>query len=178
MYNTEWKADTIRRRISDGTECVVPRKGPRRQLHESIEKALIDAITSFINLACSEMDVQPRRKIIIHKLTLCLEGGPTMLKNYVALYKQLYPSFAHKVKVVTGNSRVEARQVKWTTYHNLNMWFDTLKEVLVKNGFAKYRNEDDNREGELVYFPNQLNRILNLDESGLTLDENGSLSGG
>ena len=65
MYNTEWKADTIRRRIRDGTECVVPRKGPRRQLHESIENALIEAIISFINLVCSEMDVQPRRKIII-----------------------------------------------------------------------------------------------------------------
>ena len=80
--------------------------------------------------------------------------------------------------VVTGNSRVEARRVKWTTYRNLNMWFDTLKEVLVENGFAKYRNEDDDGEGELVYFPNKLNHILNLDESGLTLDENGSLSGG
>jgi len=96
----------------------------------------------------------------------------------VELYKRLYPSFAHKVEVVTGNSRVEARRVKWTTYHNLNMWFDTLKEVLVKNGCAKYRNEGDDGEGELVYLPNKLNHILNLDESGLTLDQTGSLSGG
>eukprot|EP00532_Pseudo-nitzschia_australis_P013819 CAMPEP_0168210622 /NCGR_PEP_ID=MMETSP0140_2-20121125/3272_1 /TAXON_ID=44445 /ORGANISM="Pseudo-nitzschia australis, Strain 10249 10 AB" /LENGTH=775 /DNA_ID=CAMNT_0008137243 /DNA_START=1493 /DNA_END=3820 /DNA_ORIENTATION=- len=178
MYNTNWKLDTIRRRLRDGTENTVPRKGRKKQLPEFIEKSLSDAIVSFINLGCSEMKDQTRRTDIIEKLTLCIEGGPGTLTNFPELYRRLYPSFANDVVVVTGNSRVEARRVKWTTYHNLNMWFDTLKEVLVKNGFAKYRNEGDDGEGELVYLPNKLNHILNLDKSGLTLDQTGSLSGG
>ena len=33
-------------------------------------------------------------------------------------------------------------------------------------------------EGEIVFYQHQLNRIINLDESGLTLDGKNSLSGG
>ena len=60
-----------------------------------------------------------------------------------------------------------------TTYNNLNVWFDTLKEFLITKGFARKRLDgEDDGEGELVFFPGQLNCILNLDESGLTLNGN------
>ena len=39
-------------------------------------------------------------------------------------------------------------------------------------------NKDEEVEGELVFFDGQLNRILNLDETGITLDGNQTQSGG
>ena len=93
-------------------------------------------------------------------------------------YRKLYPGFATNITVTTGNSSLENRGAMYTAYSNLNVWFDTLKEFLITKAFARERLDGENGEGELVFFPGQLNRILNLDESGLTLDGNQSKSGG
>ena len=37
---------------------------------------------------------------------------------------------------------VEDRQKQWTTYGNLNLWFDTWEKNLVKLGFA-YRDDEE-----------------------------------
>ena len=68
--------------------------------------------------------------------------------------------------------------MKCTTYNNVNTWFNTPKDTLVAKGFARVKQENEILEGELVFFPGQLNQIINLDESGLTLDGNGSQAGG
>ena len=53
MYNTTWRADTIRKRIRNGNESSLPMKGRKPKLLIKIEKALGDAILSFIHLGCS-----------------------------------------------------------------------------------------------------------------------------
>ena len=54
-----------------------------------------------------------------------------------------------------------------------------LKEFLITNKIVrKQLDGKDAGEGELVFFPGQLNCKLNLDESGLTLDRNQTKSGG
>ena len=88
------------------------------------------------------------------------------------------PTFAEHLKVANSETKIEERRLKWTTYNDINTWFNTLKDTLVANGFARMKRDDEIAEGELVFFPGQLNRIINLDESGLTLDGNGSQAGG
>ena len=45
-------------------------------------------------------------------------------------------------------------------------------------GFARERRHGELAEGELVYHENQLHRILNLDESTVSLDGTTELAGG
>ena len=39
-----------------------------------IETSLVDAVVLFVNLKCNEMNEQPQRRILVDKLTCCLEG--------------------------------------------------------------------------------------------------------
>ena len=58
---------------------------------------------------------------------------------------------------------LEKRQAKWTTYTNLNMWFNTLEGVLIELGFASLKREGEDCEGSVMFFDGQKDRIINLD---------------
>ena len=167
-FTTHLYPDTVRRRLQTGMGNTPLGNGCKPLLPSLIEQALVDAMSSYINLACVEMEKQPQQKHMIAKLSSCLKGGPMLLQDYKVLYKRLYKGFATNVKIISGGSNIEERRVMWTTYNNINMWF----------GFARVKLGTEPGEGELVFFPNQLNCILNLDESGLSLDGNHSLCSG
>ena len=58
----------------------------------------------------------------------------------------------------------------WTSFANINKWFDQLKVFFVEKGFACLVTKDDDVQGKLFFFPNHLHRILNLDESEVSTD--------
>ena len=178
LYSTDILPDTVRRRMRKGMTNVPLGNGRKPLLPPVIESALVEALGTYVNLACAEMEKQPARRDMIDKLSSCLENGPTAVSDYESLYKRLYKGFAKDVEVISGNSKIEERRAIWTTYNNINTWFNTLRYNLIHLGFARIKVETDVEEGELFFYPGQLNRIVNLDESGLTLDGNNSLSGG
>ena len=118
------------------------------------------------------MKKTPDRITIVKMLSSRFKGGSTTLKDFESLYKRLYPSFAISISITTGSPAFENRQAIYTTYNNINIWFDTLKEFLITNGFARKTVEE-----ELVFLPGQLNRIMDLGASGLPLDDNRSKTG-
>ena len=73
-----------------GLEKILPRQGGgcKPTLPIVIEDRLLvaTAISSFINLACAEMNKTPDRLIIAKILTSCLVPGPTTLKDFESLY--------------------------------------------------------------------------------------------
>ena len=78
---------------------------------------------------------------------------------------------------------LEQRRVEWTTFHNLQKWFDTLENQLLKLGFARAKTAEENKsnrpeEGSVIISVEQRERIINLDESALTLDGTSSKRGG
>ena len=64
---------------------------------------------------------------------------------------------------------VEYRRIRWTTYSNLKLWFDSWKRDLVDLVFATIAVDD---QGKIYILDNQLSRILNLDESCLSINGN------
>ena len=62
-------------------------------------------------------------------------------------------------------NNAEERRVRWTTYFNIKSWFDNWEKDLVKLGFA-FTNDNDNT----VIPDEQLERILNIDETCLVMD--------
>ncbi len=67
----------------------------------------------------------------------------------------------------------EDRHICWTTYQNLSLWFDSWEVFLVDYGFATI-----SQTGELIVAENTKKRILNMDETCLSLDRSNSNCGG
>ena len=60
----------------------------------------------------------------------------------------------------------------WTTFNNINDWFDNIKQFLLDHKFARESTPEEIEEtkGELHLFHGQLHRIINLDESKVSTD--------
>ena len=73
----------------------------------------------------------------------------------------------------TVNRAAEERRVRWCTYRNLKMWFGKWRQRLEELGFG-YTDDD----GKFVIPEDQLRRILNLDETNLSVDGSNQRRGG
>ena len=73
----------------------------------------------------------------------------------------------------SAQENIEDRRHRWTTFANLKLWFDVWEMNLIKLGFAK-----KNKDGEIEISASQLQRIINLDETCLSLDGNQGRRGG
>ena len=67
----------------------------------------------------------------------------------------------------------EARRIQWTTAKNLTLWFNNWGHDLVQLGFATKLNND----GDIHIPDEQLGRIINFDETCLSLDGSGNRGG-
>jgi hypothetical protein len=89
-------------------------------------------------------------------------------------------------------NKQEEQRVAWTTYSNLETWFDSWKHYLILLGFSKEKSEDDvmledandaleeddTLEGEIEVSPLQLQQIVNLDETNISIDGSDGNTGG
>ncbi len=67
----------------------------------------------------------------------------------------------------------EEQRIRWTTYHNINSWFDNWGHDLVELDFAT-KLED----GNVDITNNQLKWIINIDKMCLALDGGNGKWGG
>ncbi len=67
----------------------------------------------------------------------------------------------------------EDRHVRWTTYQNLKLWFDSWEKFLVKFEFATY-----DTDGELIINKELMHQILNMDETCISLNGSNGNRGG
>ncbi len=70
-------------------------------------------------------------------------------------------------------SFAEERRVRWTTFSNLQMWFNNWETTLIDLGFM-----EDDGSGKYIIPDHQLRNILNFDETCLSLDGSSINRGG
>ena len=104
----------------------------------------------------------PCSKGFIAMLKTCLVPGLCLLNDYINLCQRLLPTFAGHSKVTKNGNKVKERQLKWTAYKNINMWFSKVKHILVTKGFARLKQDDEICEGEIVVF-----LLVNLTRSSI-----------
>jgi len=75
---------------------------------------------------------------------------------------------------VTIAPEVKERRLLWTTGNNLHTWFLGFKEFLLKFGFATLKDNT----GELIFSPEMLHWIINVDETKASLDGSNTQAGG
>jgi hypothetical protein len=76
--------------------------------------------------------------------------------------------------------KIEQRQVKWTMWSNVNIWFESfLREFLLKEGFGDdIAVSPDEVQGDLLFGENQTENIVNLDKNAIILDNMAGNIGG
>ena len=66
----------------------------------------------------------------------------------------------------------EEQRVRWTTYQNLCLWFDSWERFLMDCGFGEYC------DGNFIIFDHKKKNILNLDEMCSSLNGSNGVCGG
>ena len=117
----------------------------------------------------------PERNELIRAINRCCgivdsEGG----RPKETLFERVMRKTSVRLNVAVSPP-VEERRLRWTTYANLLMWFKNFRAFLLEKGFAREGGEG---EEELVFEESQLRRIINVDETEISLDGSKTNSGG
>jgi len=129
------------------------------------------ALCSFVAICQVNRDPEKKRKDLIAALELLLNGNGT--SNPTTLFKRVKKENAGLLEL-SKEHLIEMRRLLWTTPKNLNDWFDEWGLFCVEKGFAT-RSEHD---GEVVFSEAQKRRIINIDETNLSLDGSDGGRGG
>jgi hypothetical protein len=78
------------------------------------------------------------------------------------LFNRIVCNMATKINAEKLNC-AEDHRIRWTTY--LDLWFDSCEVFIVKYGFAAV-----SQTGDILFAENMMKRILNIDETCLSLD--------
>ena len=169
---------TVTRYVSNGLFGISPlKKGPVGDFSKVQYDALKGAYTTYLKLEQAESRKQSSRKQMA-KLLNATVNKAGFAKTSDDLARKLQRDTANQFEVGKANI-MEQRRVMWTTYYNLNVWFDTWKAELIELGFAREKLATDNNvEGELFFFEGQTNRVLNVDETDGSIDDTTGQRGG
>jgi hypothetical protein len=139
--------------------------------------SLRDAYSTFIMLEQANKRDECTTKKLVSLVGKCLRvGGFSM--NMDKVTNRLKVQTADLISAGKGNPQ-ELRRLVWTTFQNLNTWFDTFHEIVVRLGFARKRTDDDPEDSpEVIFFPGQEERIINFDESPVAIDNTSGEKGG
>ena len=129
LHKTNVKEETVRRYVCRRQIGCSPRWGGGRKsiVPHDIQTALDSAIITYIQLTNAEMKQQPNRLLITKKLNACLEKGGPKFAQGSKVYDRMMNRLGDKIEVNDHNSVVEQCRLEWTTWSNINVWFDTLK---------------------------------------------------
>ena len=157
-------ARTILRYYKDDLVGQSPKKkGPEGNVPDTVFKLLCEAWESCVRIQqINGRANENTRKRLAGKVNAVLRGDETVLDMNVL--NRILIETALDLKA-TQLSVVEERRIRWTTYRNLKVWFANWKIDLEELGFAE---RDEN--GNVLIPTEQLQRIVNIDETCLSLD--------
>jgi hypothetical protein len=99
--------------------------------------------------------------------------------NEVQLFERIQKELARETVLTTTNPR-ELLRAQWLTYDNQNLNHINFERTVVSLGFGRWPRSDDerNEQGNVILFPGQARRILQLDEMGFSADGSKNGMGG
>ncbi len=161
----------ISRYVKLGLVDASPMKmGPVGHIDAISYKLLCQAYTSLIPInqmnACAGDN---SRKKMIPMLAKTFNIGTLEATNLIDHVVQDTSTDIHASKL----NCAEDRCIRWTTYQNLDLWFNSWEAFVVEYGFATI-----NQNGQLLFDKKMKMRVLNLDETNLSLDGSNGNRGG
>ena len=151
--------------------CSPMKMGPEGKVPKFIFDTLCSAFSSMINInQINGRDVDNVRKELAVRVSNCM--GIETVECSLPLLRRLMAATAIDL-LASKSETAEDRRIKWTTYDNLKTWFGNWSADLVELGFAEVK-----ADGDVVIPEAQLNRIINMDETCLSLDGSNGNRGG
>ena len=136
IHNTNISLRTVQRRVKEGTSDRKPQAGRTSSLRSDVYAALQSAMSTYVLLSNAEMRKKPNRRKLISLLKSCLNKTFCPITNIDKLFDRIAASIADDMEVSSLNEKVEHRRLIWSTFDNINKWFDTLKQWFIDYGFA------------------------------------------
>ena len=121
----------------------------------------------------------PDCKHLTHQIKLCLNGGVCKYKRCDHIYDRIIRKISDQVDVSGDGYKMKQRRLIWTTYRNINIWFETLKRFLIDKYFLREKTYEYRLVlSEIVYFESKSNIIINLDKREVSTDVTSKLPDG
>jgi hypothetical protein len=167
-------AQTLRKLLREGRDQLNP-TGPKPWMCDEHFNNISAAMCSYV--AIGQINGYSEKKK--SDLVSCLEE--------LQKTNKIYESGRHFNKIKVANAAllalskeevIELRRQIWTTHTNLNDWFDSWEVFLVSQGFATEITGEDGNEKEVIVSEDQKRRIINVDETNLSLDGSDGGRGG
>jgi len=177
-HGTTVTKSTITRYYREGRIGESPKKcGPEGNLPDHVYKVLLTAVGLWMKLHQLEGVKVTNQNALIVALKKAFANTMDFSYNQARdLARRVIRDTAHLLSVGKA-SKQEARRIMFTTYHNLSMWFDSWENFIVKEGFGRRKTDADiGVEGSLVYY--DVDRLINFDETRLSLDSSNGSRGG
>ncbi|MGH7954904.1 MAG: hypothetical protein ACREOZ_02970, partial [Gloeomargaritales cyanobacterium] len=175
-FGIDVKSDTLRKLHVKGA-TTISKPGPNGDFPIETYNNICVAVITYI--ALSQINGDPEKKA--NAMIGLLQNTLGKVKNSCSsrnLWRKVQKDYSD-VFEISKEQAIELRRQLWTTFDNLNDWFDAWEKHCVQLGFASEKHPyDDEFEGG-VYFPEeQKKRIINMDETSLSLDGSDGLRGG
>ena len=138
--------------------CSPQKRGPACALPKKMLEALKWSYVAFLKLEQANCQKQSTLKQLSLRVNACVNKAGFQ-KTRDDLTRRLRNETANLFVAGKANT-IEHRRVEWTTNYNLNLWFSTWKETLIKLGFAREKTDaDKDVSGEVVFLPGQTARF-------------------
>ena len=155
------------------------RRGEKGRIPFRYYKALCAAVMTYNSLASQLGTIVVDRPRLVRMVNACVnrkEGGGK--RNNRKLFERIQRDTADTMDIGKPN-RVEQRRNRWGTYYQLNLWYDSLKQFLIEQGFGSANETNVEELGEIVWTDDtQAKRIWNIDETAVALDNTANGKGG
>ena len=173
IYGVGPTARTITRYHNENRIGVSPKKrGKEGFLPRRTFKLLCQAFESYVRInQINAQESDNTRKILAAKVNAVVRKRETET-NMFLLLSRILKETALDLNA-KKSEKVEDRRIRWTTLKNLAMWFDNWEKELEELGFGT-RDSD----GNFNIPDEQLLRIINIDETCLSLDGSSGNRGG
>ena len=161
QFRTTLNVRTVRRCVNKVFSGYSPiKKGPEGNIPNKIFKVLTKALGSYVRInqgnGNGDTIMQKNLAMNVNNVVLPLVGERYSDKLLRRLLRKTDIDLA-----AIFQQPVEDRRIRWTTYSNLKLWFDSWKRDLVDLIFATIAVDG---LGKIDIPDDQLSRILNLDE--------------
>ena len=122
---------------------------------------------------CSVNSIDTKQSKLMMAVNTCCGVAPAECRTMHSVYHQVM-----KLTNVSLNAdvppAVKDRRVQWTTYANLDAWFDNFWAFLIKFDFAGIENNG----AELMFMEAQLRWIKNINKTEVSLDAHNTKADG
>lgn len=161
--------------------CDPEQRGEKGRIPFRYYKALCAAVMTFNSLASQLGTVAVDRPRLVRMVNACVnkKEGPGK-RNNRKLFERIQRDTSDTMEIGKPNRvEQEQRRNRWGTFYQLNLWYDSLKQFLIDQGFGTANETNVEEHGEILWSDEtQGKRLWNIDETAVALDNTANGKGG